>query len=148
MTRTKRDPMKLDSPGRKWMYGLLSTLLLPGCVATAPVVVSSSEFPDFQPLSASVPKDCSAFFGGWAGEWPLGNFGQNRLWVTAIDDSCVATYTYNGRGGSARINSGVLSIPCGGGTCNFSRSTGAYLDASYSQSTSQRTRFLKIEPRT
>lgn len=145
MARTIRDLIKLDLPGRKWMYGLLSTLLLLGCVATAPVVVSSSEFPDFQPLPASVPKACAPFLGGWAGEWPLGNFGQNRLWVTAIDDSCVATFTYNGRGGTAMINSGVLSIPCGGGTCYFSGSTGAYLDASYSQSSSQKTRFAKIE---
>lgn len=128
-----------------WAYGLLTISLFSGCMATAPIGVPSSEFPVIQPVSASVPKACSSFIGGWAGEWPFGNFGQNRLWITAIDESCVATYTYNGRAGSAKINDGILSIPCGGGTCYFSGSTGIYLDGSYSQSSSQRARFSKIE---
>lgn len=123
-------------------------LLLAGlsaCVATAPVAVPSSEFPKIEPVSSTVPKECAAFIGGWAGTWTNGDFGQLRLWITNITDSCEASYTYNGRDGVGKISSGTLPVPCGGGTCYFSQS-GDSLSASYSQSSSQRANFGRIIP--
>lgn len=117
-------------------------LLLAAC-AVAPVAVPKADFPTIKPVSAAVPKDCAALLGGWAGTWPYGDFGQLRLWVTEIDPSCTATYTYNGRAGSEKIVNGTLKVPCGGGTCYFSPSGGG-LAASYSQSATQRTTFGRI----
>lgn len=122
-----------------------SACTLIGCVATAPVAVSASEFPKIDPVSASVPKECAAFLGGWAGTWTNGNFGQLRLWVTKITDTCEATFTYSGRDGVAKISNSTLPIPCGGGTCYFSPS-GDSLAGTYSQSSSQRASFGRIIP--
>lgn len=121
------------------------TALLAGCMATAPVPVSRSEFPEIAPMQPNTPKQCAAFLGGWAGEWPNGNFGQLRLWVTSVDSSCNATYTYNGRPGNGSVSSGTLTVPCGGGECYFSASSDS-MSASYSQSSSQRTTFGRIVP--
>lgn len=120
----------------------LTSAFLAGC-AMPPVAVPASEFPPIIPVSSLVPKDCAAFLGGWAGTWPYGNFGQLRLWVTHIDESCVATYTYAGRAGSSKIQNGTLPVRCGGGTCYFSVS-GDSLAASYSAQDSQRTSFARI----
>ena len=124
---------------------LVAIFGLAACVATAPVTVPASEFPKVEPVSATVPKECAAFLGGWAGTWTNGNFGQLRLWVTKITDTCEASYSYNGREGTEKISKGTLPIPCGGGTCYFSQS-GESLDASYSQSSSQRASFGRIIP--
>lgn len=123
---------------------LLGTLgVLGGCVATALIAIPESDFPKIEATASSVPKECAAFLGGWAGTWPNGNFGQLRLWVTSVNETCDATYLYNGRGGTDRIVRGTLPVPCGGGTCYFSNPSDG-IDASYSQSSSQRTRFGRI----
>ena len=124
---------------------VLSLLALTACVATAPIAVPASEFPRVEPVSAKVPKECAAFLGGWAGTWTNGNFGQLRLWVTKITESCEASYTYSGRDGTGKISNGSLPIPCGGGTCFFSQS-GDSLYGTYSQSSSQKATFGRIVP--
>ena len=125
------------------LFGALISGILTGCLATAPVSIPQSELRQIEAAASNVPKECAAFLGGWAGTWPNGNFGQLRLWVTSVNSSCEATYNYNGRGDSGLISKGTLSVPCGGGTCYFSNPTDG-IDASYSQSSFQRTRFGKI----
>jgi len=131
---------------RLLQFGATAIVVLSlGACATAPVPVPKADFPEITPVSSAVPKECAALLGGWAGTWPYGNFGQLRLWVTAIDPSCTATYTYNGRSGTETITKGTLKVPCGGGTCYFSPS-GDGLAASYSESATQRTTFGRIIP--
>lgn len=130
-------------PAALSVFAISSTLV--ACVATAPVAIPAAEFPKIEPASASVPKECAALLGGWAGTWTLGNFGQQRLWVTKIAENCEATFTYSGRGGVAKISKGTLPVPCGGGICYFSRS-GDSLAGSYSQSPSQTASFGRIIP--
>jgi hypothetical protein len=138
-------PEKVHSAGRfaAALLSLGSVCTLIGCVATAPVTIPATEFPKIEPASASVPKECAAFLGGWAGTWTNGNFGQLRLWVTKVTETCEANFTYSGRDGVAKISNGTLPVPCGGGTCYFSPS-GDSLAGTYSQSSSQRASFGRI----
>lgn len=134
---------KIYSISKLLFFGALISGTLAGCLATAPVAIPESELKQIEVAAPNVPKECSAFLGGWAGTWPNGNFGQLRLWVTNVNSSCEATYIYNGRGDTGQISKGTLPVPCGGGTCYFSNPTDG-IDASYSQSSSQRARFGKI----
>jgi hypothetical protein len=118
---TMKDGFQVPSVRAESAAAFLLTVGLSACVATATVAVSTSDFPKIEPVSPTVPKECAAFIGGWAGTWPSGNFGQLHLWVTSINENCDATYIYIGRDGVAKIVKGDLTVPCGGGTCNFFR---------------------------
>lgn len=103
---------------------IAATLAIAGC-AQEPTKVPASEVPPMLQPASNVPPACAHFAGGWVGTWSVGNFGALRLWVTGVDQDCVATYAY-GSGGlpqafkTVKIQDGSLVIDCGtGGACQF-----------------------------
>jgi hypothetical protein len=86
-----------------------------------------------------VPAQCAAFSGRWTGTWGYG-VGQQWLWVTSIDNRCMAKVAYLGSGKipsryeTVEIKDGVLEWLCNkstSGACVLKRN-GTDLWASYS----------------
>lgn len=84
----------------------------------------------FQKPGPDVPASCAGFFGGWAGTWSLGNYGQQRLWVFGIKPDCTAKVSFRSSDNNdapksfsnRKIADGVLTIPCGNnGSCLFEK---------------------------
>lgn len=79
---------------------------------------------------SNVPESCSAFYGGWDGQWSVGTQGPQKLWVVAVQPDCKIKYSYRSTDSNAmpttfrnaEIKDGVMTVGCGnGGTCIFKR---------------------------
>ncbi|MDP2816462.1 MAG: hypothetical protein Q8O19_07265 [Rectinemataceae bacterium] len=89
--------------------------------ALAETKAQIAEGPVVDRPTANVPTSCAKFIGGWTGDW---GFGKRQLWITAIDASCSAKYSYSPQTKTFKyvgIKDGNLSFQCGssGGTCFF-----------------------------
>jgi hypothetical protein len=81
--------------------------------------------------AVDVPAACAAFIGGWKGVFmdPVSrvNFDPHWLWVTEINEKCIARYSYEYSPEkpkafkSEEIKNGELTVLCGGGRgyCTF-----------------------------
>ena len=83
----------------------------------------------FEPALAqaeSVPANCAAFLGHWAGQWSQGYYGTQYIDVTHVSSQCVATLTYRPTEAPATkdyqvpIHDGAMEFGCNaGGTCRI-----------------------------
>lgn len=75
-----------------------------------------------------VPAECAAFFGGWAGNWSQGGYGEQRLWINSIMPDCSIKASFRSSASNEMpkvfsntiIRGGAVELPCGNnGKCVF-----------------------------